>query len=185
MDDKGSFFSRALAVLGLPPYVAGSEPAKACEQSAQAALSLAFEYTAWSFAQRRATLVTDAAGRVELPDDCLRLSECSLDEYSLEGREVVSARSGEQRVEVRYTTDVYVQKVELPRQQPLFAEACVMMLASMIAARVTDEAKLGFELRAAADRLLARARLKDAQQMNNQEAGYADKVLRKGGFRRG
>lgn len=185
MDDKGSFFTRALAMLGLPPYVAGSEPAKACEDSAQAALALAFEYTAWTFAQRRATLMTDAAGRVTLPDDCLRLSECSLAEYSLEGREIVSALSGEQRVSLIYTTDCYVQRVELPPQQPLFAEAAVTLLASMIAPRVTDEVKLGAELRQMAERLLARARLKDAQQVNNQECGYVERVLRKGGFRRG
>lgn len=185
MDDKGSFFSRALAVLGFPPYVAGSEPAAACEEMAPVALGRAFEFCGWSFALRRVSLLTDEMGVVELPHDCLRLCECSLPEYLLLGRSVCAAGGGGGvPVELVYVTDVFVQRVELPPQQPLFNEACVLLLAGLVAPRLTSNVKIGFELRAEAERKLAVARLKDAQQQNMQEAGYVERFLRKG-VRRG
>lgn len=181
MDDKGSFFTRALAVLGFPPYVAGSEPSAACEELAPVALGRAFEFSGWSFALRCVTLETDAEGFVPLPPDCLRLCECSLPAYRVFGRRIRSEVKGAgQCVELVYVTDAFVQRVELPQQQPLFNEACVLLLAGLIAPRVTDNVKLGFELRAEAERKLALARLKDAQQFNMQEAGYVEQFMRKG-----
>jgi len=185
MDDKGAFFTRALAVLGFPPYVAGSEPAAACEEMAPVALGRAFEFCGWSFALRCVSLLTDAKGVAELPHDCLRLCECSLPEYRLLGRSIRAVGAGGGvPVELVYVSDVFVQRVELPKQQPLFNEACVLLLAGLVAPRLTNNVKLGFELRAEAVRKLAAARLKDAQQQNMQEAGYVEQFLGKG-VRRG
>lgn len=176
MDDKGSYYTRALAALGLPPYKAESEPGQACEQFGQVALGLAYEYCAWSFAQRRVVLTTGDGGAAGLPDDCLRVSSCTLEAYELVGRELVS-RCGAREFELVYTTDVYIQRVALPDGQPMFCEACVLLLAGLIAPRVTDDVRLAEVFHQRGMMLLAEARLKDAQQVNMQGRGFADRFL--------
>lgn len=169
--DKGGFYSAALLLCGAREYVPGSVPALACDAHGQRVIRFALDYARWSFATRVVQLPL-VDGCALLPPDCLRVQECSLADaggYDIRGRELVALRDGASVCELRYTSDLLAQCVELPMLEPLFAEACVLLLAGRVAPALTGNFQLAEVYEGRGMQLLGRAKLKDAQALNRQD----------------
>lgn len=159
--DKGTFYTHALARLGDHNDVEGSDEHNACEAYAQQAIAVCLDYTRWTWATIRKTLTMQDKS-AELPVDCLRLQTVSLPNYEIIGRRIYSARNEKEAV-ITYTTSHFIDIVSLPDYEPTFCEACILMLASMIAPRLTDNLTISQRLKQEAYSALRRAKLKDAR----------------------
>ncbi len=160
--DKGTFYTHALARLGDHNDVEASDEHNACEMFAQHAIALCLDYSRWSWATIRAT-VTLHNGAAQLPSDCLRLQTVSLPQYELLGRTIYSSTQSDQPVQVSYVTSAYIDTVSLPDYEPTFCEACILMLAAMIAPRITNNLNLAATLKQEAYAKLHAAKVKDAR----------------------
>lgn len=159
--DKGTFYTHALARIGDHNDVEGSDEHIACEAYAQQAVGVCLDYSRWTWATVRATLpLQDKCA--ELPADCLRLQTVSLPNYEIIGRRIYSARNEKEAV-ITYTTSHFLDVVSLPDYEPTFCEACILMLASMIAPRLTDNLAIARQLKQEAYSALHRAKVKDAR----------------------
>lgn len=159
--DKGTFYTHALARIGDHNDVEGSDEHIACEAYAQQAIGVCLDYSRWTWATVRKTIpIQDKCA--ELPVDCLRLQTVSLPNYEIIGRHIYSART-ETEVVITYTTSHFLDVVSLPDYEPTFCEACILMLASMIAPRLTDNLAISQQLKQEAYSALRRAKLKDAR----------------------
>lgn len=159
--DKGTFYTHALARLGDHNDVAGSDEHTACEMFAQHAIAVCLDYTRWSWATITTTL-TLTNGTATLPSDCLRLQTTTLPTYRILGRTLTSD-TGETSATITYTTNVYVDTVTLPDYEPTFCEACILMLAAMMAPRLTNNLNLADKLKQEAYARLHAAKVKDAR----------------------
>ena len=158
--DKGTFYSHALARLGDHNDVAGSDEHNACEMFAQHAIAVCLDYSRWAWATTRAT-ITFTNDEATLPADCLRLQSISLPSYEICGRTLRS--SGAKEATLTYTTNIYVDTVTLPDYEPTFCEACILMLAAMMAPRLTNNLNLAEKLKQEAYARLHAAKVKDAR----------------------
>ncbi len=165
--DKGSLFNLALSYLGDRYYKEGSNTAPACEAVGQHCVSLAFDYSSWTFATRRVTLDL-AGGECELPADCLRLQKVKADGFSLAER-VLKVEGNLKKVELVYTTNRYVQNVSTPEGQPTFDEAVALLIASKLAPRLTSDWRLAQTLEQRAYQKLGEAKYKDAVQVDSND----------------
>lgn len=180
-DAPNPLFVRALGHLGDRVPGEGSEELAACEAEVAAALGVCLDYTTWSWATREADLEL-MAGRAELPADCLRLQVVGLDRWrvlaelsEVEGEQVVrrvlvdETGTGHDAVHVGYTTSFYLDGRRLPELEPTFAEGVALMLAGMVAPRLTDNLKLAWDLKQQAYLQLKRAKLKDARMQGSND----------------
>lgn len=78
-----------------------------------------------------------------------------------------------------YTSSLLAQSVCLPDDEPLFAEACALLLAARLAPRLTGNFQLAERLEQRGREMLYRAKLKDAQQSdsNDQVPMSAEELL--------
>lgn len=169
--DKGEFYTAALQLCGAREYVPGSTPGTLCDLHGQRVIRFALDYARWTFATRCVRLALHD-GRGMLPADCLRLQDCSLVDaggYDVFGREVVAKASGTSECELVYTSDLTAQAVELPDYEPLFCEACSLLLAARLAPALTSNFQLAAEYEQRGMSMLAMAKLKDAQTINMQQ----------------
>lgn len=160
--DKGSYYTHALARLGDHNDVEGSDEHSACELFAQQAIGVCLDYSRWSWATLRATLEL-VNGAAPLPPDCLRLESVSLPRYEIFGRALYVEDTTAASVTITYTTSSFAETVSLPDYEPLFCEACILMLASLCAPKLTDNLALAAELRQMAFGMLHEAKVKDAR----------------------
>ncbi len=172
--DKGSYYTQALGMLGDRRYVPGTAEAEACDGVGGQVIGIALDYARWSFATRRAELELDSKGEARLPDDCMRVQDCGLARWEKRGRSIYAAEgywSGEagEKFEITYTSDIWAQAVCLPEKEPLFCEACVMLLAAKIAPRLTSQFDLAVQLEQRGMEMLYRAKLKDAQSTDSKD----------------
>ncbi|MGN0869455.1 MAG: hypothetical protein ACI4O9_08050 [Akkermansia sp.] len=159
--DKGTLYTHALARLGDHNDIAGSDEHIACEAFAQQALGICFDYSRWTWASKRITLnISD--GSITLPVDCLRLESTSLPAYTICGRTLYTDSSATS-VTLTYTSSACIDTITLPDYEPTFCEACILMLAALIAPRLTDNLTIAQQLKQEAYAALRRAKLKDAR----------------------
>lgn len=170
--DKGTYYTHALARLGDHNDVNGSDEHTACEMFAQHAIALCLDYTRWSWATIETTL-TLTNGTAQLPPDCLRLHTVSLPTYQIHGRTIhadgattaASSRhsSNGATADITYTTSTFIDTVSLPDYEPTFCEACILMLAAIMAPRLTNNLNLADKLKQEAYSRLHAAKVKDAR----------------------
>ncbi len=158
--DKGTYYTHALARLGDHNDIAGSDEHAACETFAQHAIALCLDYTRWSWATIETTL-TLTNGTAQLPPDCLRLHTVSLPTYQIHGRTIHA--DGATTAAITYTTSTFIDTVSLPDYEPTFCEACILMLAAMMAPRLTNNLNLADKLKQEAYSRLHAAKVKDAR----------------------
>lgn len=158
--DKGTFYTHALARLGDHNDVSGSDEHLACEMFAQHAIALCLDYSRWSWAAARASLPLPN-GSATLPPDCLRLLSVSLPSFQIIGRTLV-APNAKQAV-ISYVSSAFIDTVSLPDYEPSFCEACILMLAAMMAPRLTNNLNLAAALKQEAYAKLHAAKVKDAR----------------------
>lgn len=166
--DKGTFYTHALARLGDHNDIAGSDEHAACEMFAQHALEVCMDYSSWSWATVQAVLLCEDAGRVTLPPDCLRLVRVEADAYELFGRTLMLP-PGVEQVRVCYVSSTFIDAVALPDYEPTFCEACILMLAAMMAPRLTNNLNLAASLKQEAYAKLHAAKVKDARQTDSND----------------
>lgn len=159
--DKGTYYTHALARLGDHNDIAGSDEHTACETFAQHAIALCLDYTRWSWATITTTL-TLTNGTATLPSDCLRLQTTTLPTYRILGR-TISSDTGATETTITYVTSAFIDTVSLPDYEPTFCEACILMLAAMIAPRLTNNLNLADKLKQEAYARLHAAKVKDAR----------------------
>lgn len=161
--DKGAFHSAALALLGIPEHLPGTEEERLCAVHAQQVILRALDYARWSFAAKETTVLLDG-GVGDLPHDCLRVQGCSLERWQIRGRRIVNnGDGGEESCTLSYTSDGYAQAVALPEHEPLFNEACIHLLAARVAPRLTTNFQLAQALSQMGEDFLYKASLRDAQ----------------------
>lgn len=158
--DKGTFYTHALARLGDHNDVSGSDEHAACEMFAQHAIALCLDYSRWTWATIRAT-VPFANGSALLPPDCLRLLSVSLPQFQILGRTLLAADATE--AAITYISSAFIDTVSLPDYEPTFCEACVLMLAAMMAPRLTNNLNLAATLKQEAYAKLHAAKVKDSR----------------------
>ena len=158
--DKGTYYTHALARLGDHNDVNGSDEHTACEMFAQHAIALCLDYTRWTWATI-ATTLTLTNGTAQLPPDCLRLHTVSLPTYQIHGRTIHA--DGATTAAITYTTSTFIDTVSLPDYEPTFCEACILMLAAIMAPRLTNNLNLADKLKQEAYSRLHAAKVKDAR----------------------
>ena len=158
--DKGTFYTHALARLGDHNDIAGSDEHAACEMFAQHAIALCLDYTRWTWATIETTL-TLTNGTAQLPPDCLRLQTTSLPTYQIHGRTIYA--EGATTAIITYVSSTFIDTVSLPDYEPTFCEACILMLAAMMAPRLTNNLNLAEKLKQEAYARLHAAKVKDAR----------------------
>ncbi len=158
--DKGTFYTHALARLGDHNDIAGSDEHTACEMFAQHAIALCLDYSRWTWATIKTTL-TLTNGTATLPPDCLRLQTLSLPTYQIRGRTLHA--DGATTATITYTSSAFIDTVSLPDYEPTFCEACILMLAALIAPRITNNLNLADKLKQEAYSRLHNAKVKDAR----------------------
>lgn len=159
--DKGTYYTHALARIGDHNDVEGSDEHAACAAYAQQAIGVCLDFSRWTWATIRKTLPMQE-NCAELPADCLRLQTVSLSNFEIIGRHIYST-GNEKELTITYTTSHFIDTVSLPDYEPTFCEACILMLAGMIAPRLTDNLSLARQLKEEAYAALRRAKLKDAR----------------------
>lgn len=164
--DKGTFYTHALARLGDHNDVGDSDEHQACEMFAQHAIGVCLDYTRWTWATMRTTLefVDDTA---TLPADCLRVQSISVPRYELWGRTIYAP--GASTATLTYVTSTFIDTVTLPDYEPVFCEACILMLAAMMAPRLTNKLDLANALKQEAQIKLHAAAVKDARASNSND----------------
>lgn len=161
--DKGTFYTHALARLGDHNDVGGSDEHNACEFFAQQAISVCLDYSRWTWATIRATIPL-INGSTSLPPDCLRLQTVSLPTFRILGRTLYADNStSAATVTITYVTNTFIDTVSLPDYEPTFCEACILMLAAMMAPRLTNNLNLAASLKQEAYARLHDAKVKDAR----------------------
>ncbi len=165
--DKGSLFSLALTYLGERSYVAGSPSAEACDLVAQHCIGLALDYTSWTFAMAM-TFLDLSSGSARLPDDCLRMISLDVARFERMGN-VIYSDDHREAVELRYMSNIMVQSVALPDDEPSFCEGVALLLAAKVAPRLVSNANVAVAMEQAAWQMLSRAKLKDAQQVDSND----------------
>lgn len=184
--DKGTLFRLALARLGSSAdVVEGAPEFAALDCCAQQAVAFALDFCAWNFALKGPISLPLVDGVAVLPGDCLELREVGLARWRLVGRRILAEQGATEAscVSVVYKSREVADCLALPDHEPVFCEACVLLLAAAVAGRVTGNARLGAELEAAGTQLLYRARLKEARSVCSND--QMPKVLLRGGGRRG
>ena len=165
--DKGTLYTHALARLGNHNDVDGSDQHLACEHFAQQAIGICLDYTSWTWAGRRITLPI-SGGSLKLPADCLRLESTNLPAYTICGRTLYTDSSATTAT-LSYTSSAAIDTITLPDYEPTFCEACILMLAALIAPRLTDNLTLAQQLKQEAYTALHRAKLKDARSIDSND----------------
>lgn len=161
--DKGTFYTHALARLGDHNDIAASDEHIACETFAQHAIAICLDYTRWSWATIRAT-VTLHNGAAQLPSDCLRLQTIDLPSYQILGRTLHTDNVDPTgTATITYVSSAFIDTVSLPDYEPTFCEACILMLAALIAPRLTNNLNLAASLKQEAYAKLHAAKVKDAR----------------------
>lgn len=164
--DKGTFYTHALARLGDHNDIAGSDEHSACELFAQHAIAVCLDYTRWTWATI-ATTLTLTNGTAQLPPDCLRLQTTSLPTYQIHGRTLTTTSSRHSSngatADITYVSSTFIDTVSLPDYEPTFCEACILMLAAMMAPRLTNNLNLAASLKQEAYARLHAASVKDAR----------------------
>lgn len=158
--DKGTFYTHALARLGDHNDIAGSDEHAACEAFAQHAIALCLDYSRWTWATISASL-SFSDGSASLPPDCLRLQSVSLPSFRIHGRTISSP--GAKEATITYTSSAFIDTVSLPDYEPTFCEAAILMLAAIMAPRLTNNLNLADKLKQEAFSRLHAAKLKDAR----------------------
>ena len=158
--DKGTFYTHALARLGDHNDIGASDEHNACEMLAQHAIALCMDYTRWTWATI-STTIPFTNGSARLPSDCLRLQTVSLPTFQILGRTIFSADAKE--ATITYVSNTFIDTVSLPDYEPTFCEACILMLAAMMAPRLTNNLNLAATLKQEAYAKLHAARVKDAR----------------------
>lgn len=158
--DKGTYYMHALARLGDHNDIAGSDEHAACEMFAQHAIAICLDYTRWTWATI-ATTLTLTNGTAQLPPDCLRLQTTSLPTYQIHGRTIHA--EGATTAIITYVSSTFIDTVSLPDYEPTFCEACILMLAAMMAPRLTNNLNLAEKLKQEAYARLHAASVKDAR----------------------
>ena len=182
--DKGTLYRLALAKLGSSAeLVEGTPEYKALEDCSQQAVAFALDYSAWDFAEKGPVELPLVDGSAELPGDCLEVREVYTPAWQKIGREIVvgAAHDGDV-VRVRYKSREIADMMALPSHEPLFCEACVMLVAAAVAGRVTGNANIGLELQQMGLSLLYRAKMKEARAVSSND--QMPKIYaKKGGLR--
>lgn len=161
--DKGTFYTHALARLGDHNDVAGSDEHNACELFAQHAIAVCLDYSRWTWATISTTLPL-TNGTAVLPPDCLRLQTVSLPTFQLRGRNLYAdPATPADTVTITYVTNTFIDTVSLPDYEPTFCEACILMLAAMMAPRLTNNLNLAASLKQESYAKLHAAKVKDAR----------------------
>ena len=158
--DKGTFYTHALARLGDHNDVEASDEHLACETFAQHAIAVCLDYSRWSWATIRNTIPL-TGGEATLPPDCLRLLAVDLPRFQIFGRKLYA--TGATSTTITYVTSAFIDTVSLPDYEPTFCEACILMLAAMVAPRITNNLNLAATLKQEAYARLHSAKLKDAR----------------------
>ena len=158
--DKGTFYAHALARLGDHNDVDGTDEHIACEAFAQHAIAVCLDYSRWTWATIRTT-IPFTNGAAILPSDCLRLQSVSLPKYQILGRTLLA--DGATSATITYVTNTFIDTVSLPDYEPTFCEACILMLASMVAPRITNNANIAGALKQEAYAKLHAAKVKDSR----------------------
>lgn len=168
--DKGALYRMAASYLGEAECKAGTPVYAALDEVAQHAISLALDYTAWSFALARVELELESDGSVDLPSDCLEIRECSLPTYKLIGRTLYNTwGGGAATVTLVYKSSALADTVCLPDYAPFFCEGCALLVASKAAPRVNSRWDLAGDLESRAYQSLYRAKLKEARSTNSND----------------
>lgn len=158
--DKGTFYTHALARLGDHNDVEASDEHNACETFAQHAIAICLDYSRWTWATIRTTIDL-STGSAPLPADCLRLQTVDLPNYKIFGRTLHA--DGATAATITYVSSTFIDTVTLPDYEPTFCEACILMLAAMIAPRITNNLNLAASLKQEAYAKLHAAKVKDAR----------------------
>lgn len=159
--DKGTYYTHALARLGDHNDIAGSDEHNACETFAQHAIALCLDYTRWSWATINTTL-TLTNGTALLPPDCLRIQHITLPTYQINGR-TIHTTAAATTATLTYVSSAFIDTVSLPDYEPTFCEACILMLAAIMAPRLTNNLNLAEKLKQEAYSRLHAAKVKDAR----------------------
>ncbi len=175
--DRGSLYKLALSYLGIADYVPGSAEEHALRDVEQHTLALASAYTPWRWAQRVATLSL-TNGKADLPDDYLELRSCSLSQWELIGRSIVTSTSATS-ADIVYSSTAWADSLTIPDHQPLFAEGLALLLAAKAAVRISNSHQLAAALEQQANHAFYRAKLAEVRSVRSndqQPANWKDSL---------
>ena len=165
--DRGNLYKLALSYLGVADYVPDSAEARALSDVEQHVIALASAYTPWRWSQRAVTLPL-ANGRATLPPDCLELRSCSLSQWELIGRDIITSTSATS-ADIVYSSTSWADTLSVPDHQPLFAEALALLLAAKSAVRITNSHQLAAQLEQQAHHALYRAKLAEVRAIHSND----------------